>query len=223
MKLLAFDTSTQTLGVALHCDGQARVVETEGGAHASDALLPLIMQILAENGIRINDLDAIAFGCGPGAFTGLRTACSVAQGLALGAGLPLISIVTLLAAAEQYRLQCNPSPDTADLVVRLDARMDEWYWAHYQWKDLSWHIRTPACLTQPQELQAYLDQHQPLHLLTMTTPQMTGMLSLAEQAWQKNDLITPEQALPLYLRNKVALTTAERIALHAGKQQGGPA
>ena len=66
MKLLAFDTSTQTLGVALHCDGQARVVETEGGAHASDTLLPLIMQILAENGIRINDLDAIAFAAAQG-------------------------------------------------------------------------------------------------------------------------------------------------------------
>lgn len=212
MKILAFDTSTQTLGIALHVYGESYFHTAKGGAHASDTLIPQIAQLLNTHQMGITDLDVIAFGAGPGAFTGLRTAASVAQGIALGANLPVIPIITLQAGAQQYLLE-NPSllPST-DILVQLDARMDEWYWAHYQWQNNQWHTVSEPILSTPDVLQTYIEQAQPAVQITITNAQMPGILELAKQAWQRKETVTAEQALPLYLRNKVALTTAERIA-----------
>ena len=103
-KFLAFDTSTDRLSIAV-TDG-ARVWQHSGagGAQASSTLIPAILALLAEAGLQLGELDAIAFGRGPGSFTGLRTACAVAQGLAFGArqgaGMPVLPIDTLMAVAE---------------------------------------------------------------------------------------------------------------------------
>lgn len=212
MKILAFDTSTQTLGIALYLDGQTYFHTQEGGAHASDTLIPQIAHILNTHQVSLKDLDAVAFGAGPGAFTGLRTAASVAQGIALGANLPVIPIVTLQAGAQQYLIENPTQPTPTNILVQLDARMDEWYWAHYQWHNNQWQILSEPVLTMPDILQTYIEQTQPAVQITITNAQMTGMIELAKQAWQKKETTTPEQALPLYLRNKVALTTAERLA-----------
>ena len=107
MKLLAFDTSTDHISIALTCpvDGVAQVWQHDGagGALASGSLIPAIEALMAQAGLRYAALDAIAFGQGPGSFTGLRTACAVAQGLAFGAGIPVLPVDTLLMLAEQAR------------------------------------------------------------------------------------------------------------------------
>ena len=138
-KVLAIDTSTDRMSVALGAAGQPPLLqhEAEGGAQASATLLPVIRRLLEQLGWRVADLDAIAFGCGPGAFTGLRTACAVVQGLAVAGrpgGIPVIPVHTLLAVAQQGLMQYQEaSPSAAKglvggvITVVLDARMDEVY------------------------------------------------------------------------------------------------
>ena len=100
---LAFDTATEHLSIALQVGDRVWSHDGAGGALASSTLIPGVMDLLAQAGVGLRDLDAIAFGRGPGAFTGLRTACSVAQGLALGVDKPVLPIDTLLAVAEDAR------------------------------------------------------------------------------------------------------------------------
>ena len=134
-RLLAFDTATEQMSVGLLVDGRRFVVDAPGGQKASAALIPTLLRLLGEAGIGIGDLDAIAFGRGPGAFTGLRTACAVAQGLAFGAGKPVLPIDTLAAVAEAARLAVDPSIPALDVWVAMDARMDEIYAARYVWRE----------------------------------------------------------------------------------------
>ena len=125
--LIAFDTATERMTIALRHGDRVFQHEGEGGSRASATLLPEILGLLAEAGIGVADLDAIAFGRGPGAFTGLRTACAVAQGLALGATKPVLPVDTLLAVAEDARR------GAADVRIwaLLDARMEQIYAAEY--------------------------------------------------------------------------------------------
>src|SRR5438552_18508365 len=122
--LLAFDTSTEVMSLALLRAGSLSVREGEGGAQASMRLIPEALRLLSDAGCALRDVDAIAFGRGPGAFTGLRTACSVAQGLAFGASKQVLPIDSLLAVAEDAR-----AAGLAPLRVwaLIDARMDQIY------------------------------------------------------------------------------------------------
>ena len=101
--LLAFDTSTEQMSIAVSVADRTWTHESAGGALASAGLIPAIFMLLSKADVSLHDLDAIAFGCGPGAFTGLRTACSVAQGLALGVNKPVLPIGTLQTLAEDAR------------------------------------------------------------------------------------------------------------------------
>ncbi|MDB5731436.1 MAG: peptidase glycoprotease, partial [Variovorax sp.] len=124
---LAFDTSTDALSIALR-DGAALWEHGgAGGAQASATLIPQVMRMLARAGLRLDQLDVIAFGRGPGSFTGLRTACSVAQGFGYGAGVPLLPVDTLHAVAEEARERFG----ARRVVALLDARMDQVYAARY--------------------------------------------------------------------------------------------
>ena len=100
---LAFDTSTDVLSLGLSVHGQTTLRTLAGGAQASAQLIPQALELLAQAGIALSDLQAIVFGRGPGSFTGLRTACAVAQGLAFGANIPVLPVDTLLAVAEAAR------------------------------------------------------------------------------------------------------------------------
>ncbi len=223
VNLLAFDTSTETLSLALAWDdaGTARQREqvAGGGRESSAALIPALMGLLSEAGLQLSDLQALVFGRGPGAFTGLRTACAVAQGLAFGAGRPVLPVETLMAVAEDARARHG-----CDRVVAvLDARMDEVYAAAYRHDGRRWHREGPVTLGAPQALvlpagfvlagnaQAAYGDRLPAPVLE-AAPTAAALLRIAPAALADGEAVAPDEALPLYVRDKVAQTTAEREA-----------
>lgn len=225
MNLLAFDTSTERLSIAVQRGARSWRHAGAGGRHASAALIPEAMKLLAAAGLRLQDLTAIVFGRGPGSFTGLRTACSVAQGLALGADVPVLPVDTLLAVAEQARLQHG-----ADRVLTLlDARMNQVYAAPWSWQPgQGWRSLGPTTVCAPAELAlptagdwtlagnafaAYAAQFPPaLQGLAahVAWPTADALLSLAPRLLAAGAAVAAERALPLYVRDKVAQTVAER-------------
>jgi tRNA threonylcarbamoyladenosine biosynthesis protein TsaB len=242
--LLAFDTSTEHLSVAVAAHGQVHTFDGPGGMLASATLIPTVLQLLREAGTTVQALDAIAFGCGPGAFTGLRTACSVAQGLALGAGKPVLPISTLWTVAEDARVGVRAGAragDEADHRVwaLMDARMNEIYAAQYQYQAGAWReLDAPQLLSaealnqrwqaQPPDRLAgnALDALSPLAAqlqvgqalcLPQALPRARAMLRLAHTLWEQGAAVDAALALPLYLRDKVAQTTQERDAARAAK------
>lgn len=238
--LLAFDTSTEALSVALCWPQGGLAWNGEGGAQASAALVPRVRAQMAQAGLRWADLDAIAFGRGPGAFTGLRTACSVAQGLAHGAGRPVLPVDSLLIVAEDARARTAPDNTPCDVGVALDARMGELYAARYRWDGTRWAVVCAPLLCAPAALPAlwWPDGGLPAALagtgLTMlpdkgadpalprqaqTDDRAAALMRLARAAWADGEAVEAAQALPVYLRDKVALTTAERAAQAADRGQ----
>ena len=129
-RLLALDTATERIAVAVVDGEQQWLADEAGGPLASLRLLPLVFTLLERAGLALRELDAVAFGRGPGAFTGLRTACSVAQGLAYGAGLPVLAIDSLALIAEDALAQRGAAAQR--IWVAMDARMEEVYAAAYQ-------------------------------------------------------------------------------------------
>lgn len=226
--LLAFDTSGERIHVGISARGSVWLAEDAGGAQASASLLPCVRRLLREAGIDLRELDAIAFGRGPGAFTGLRAACSAAQGLAWGAGLPALPIDTLAAVAEDARVRVG----AIDVWVAMDARMGELYAARYRWSGAKWITLVNPALYAPDMLHAQILAH-PAIWLAGSAPHALGerlqhpsknvdpdarpsaraLLTCAEAAWARGEAINATAALPLYLRLKVAFTTAERQAI----------
>lgn len=233
MNLLAFDTSTERLSVAVMAGARQWQHEGDGGRHSSAALIPACLDLLARAGVSLAALDAIVFGRGPGSFTGLRTACSVAQGLALGANVPVLPVDTLQAVAEQARLQQGA---TRVLAV-LDARMQQVYSAPWAWQvGAGWRllgetrVGAPDALPQPPDAGgawclagnafATYAGRWPAFVQDATCmtawPSASALLALAPPMLQAGGAVAAEQALPLYVRDKVAQTTAERAAAAQG-------
>ena len=152
MHLLAFDTSTEHLSIAVQAGGRVLGHDGAGGAQASHTLIPAIEALLAQAGTALDRLDAIVFGQGPGSFTGLRTACAVAQGLAFGAragaGVPVLPVPTLMAVAEDAR----QTSGCTQVLAALDARMGEVYAARFAWEDgpHAWRMDGPMQLLAPE-------------------------------------------------------------------------
>jgi tRNA threonylcarbamoyladenosine biosynthesis protein TsaB len=232
--LLAFDTATERTSIALAADDAVWEHEAEGGAQASATLLPGILALLARAGIPLGQVDAVAFGRGPGAFTGLRTACSVAQGLAFGAGKPVLPVDTLLAVAEDAR--AGDAPQRVWAVT--DARMDEVYAAHYAFDGTRWTTLVAPLLARPEALAARW-RDEPADTVAGNAlavfgdrleagaarrcpdaaPRARALLTLARAVWCAGGAVDAALALPLYVRDKVAQTTAEREALRAGRAE----
>ena len=245
MKILAFDTSTERLSIAAGrvAVGGASICTHEGagGAMASATLIPAALALLAEAGLALRELDAIAFGAGPGSFTGLRTACAVAQGLGYGAGVPLLPVDTLLAVAEDARLAHAPDGAPLQVVAVLDARMDEVYAARYAWDGARWHRGGDWVVCPPEALAvrfgaapgpgdvvagnpfaAYGDRLLPGWPRLAAVPCATSLLRLAPALWADGRAVPPAEALPRYIRDKVAKTTDERAREKAAAEAAPP-
>lgn len=236
MKLLAIDCSTERMSVALTQAGRRWTHEGGGGAQASAALIPAIMGLLDEAQLSLKELDAIAFGQGPGAFTGLRTACAVAQGLALGAKLRLLPIDSLLMLAHAAHSSNPPSPRVLSV---LDARMGQVYAAAYAYEAEGWRCLQAPFLCQPETLvlpagwqeqgfvlasnahaiypEAFASTLSQGGVARDAWPQAVAMLDLAALAYARGESVSPAEALPLYVRDKVALTSAERLAANVSR------
>jgi tRNA threonylcarbamoyladenosine biosynthesis protein TsaB len=226
MRVLSFDTSTEWLTVAAG-DGARWATHLErAGPANSERILPAVDAVLSEAGWRLTDLDGIAFGAGPGAFTGVRVACSVAQGLALGANLPVVAIPTLLALAQQAWLDHAAKR----VFACLDARMREVYVAFYARHGDGWQTEREPAVLKPIDVSApagdgwegagdgfityptlaSLSGVASVHADALPTARAIGELALPRFA--SGEGLAAGEALPLYVRHRVALTTAERDA-----------
>jgi tRNA threonylcarbamoyladenosine biosynthesis protein TsaB len=220
MKLVAIEASTETLSLAVQVDHEVRTCEMAGGANASSNLLPELSRLVAEMGLSWGQLDAVVWGRGPGSFTGLRTACAVAQGIGFAHDLPLLGVDSVAACAQQASRSVEHE---GDWVVALDARMHEVYLARFgngQWRNAAAGacelLRPEDVVLKPGDLlcgnaaQTYpvLQNAGCPHAYAL--PTACAMLELAPQLIKQSMLVGAEEALPLYVRNKVAQTTAER-------------
>lgn len=223
--ILAIETSTELASVALLLNDRLLVRDTASAQTHSQNLLPMVQALLAEAGIRLADCDAIAFGAGPGSFTGVRTACGVVQGLAFGAKLPVAPVGTLDAMAEA----CREKTGAADVLCLLDARMGEVYWAQFRHGPNGWQTVVAPRLSSPADvvpsgpvlacgngLAAYADAFSGRDFLAAAEPAVmphaAQVAALARLAVARGETLDASAAQPVYLRNKVALTTAERMA-----------
>ncbi len=203
LKILAFDTSTEVLSIAVQNGTDVYEFVGTGGAQASARLIPEIQALMAKAGLALQDLDGIAFGAGPGAFTGLRASCAVAQGLGFGLSVPLLPINTLHAVAVQLHAKAGESTGDAQITAALDARMGEIYWQVFDFA--SDPLGTPV--GEPE-----LSKAETQSFVLGTLPAALTLLGLAGDMLVKGQQIRPADALPFYVRNKVAQTTAEREA-----------
>jgi len=229
VNLLALETSTRHISVALWRDGElierAEVLANGGSEH----LLPWVRQLLTEADLQITDLDGIAFGAGPGGFTGLRLACGVAQGLAFGLDLPVVGVSSLAALA-----LASYERGTEHLFACLDARMNEVYCAAYLMRDGTLESVMPELVSPPQQIGLLSGQDwigcgdgfasYPELLATRLAavrpdcwPTAAAVAQLAAPRFARGEGIDASLAHPLYVRDKVALTTAERLARGGAK------
>jgi tRNA threonylcarbamoyladenosine biosynthesis protein TsaB len=228
--ILAIETSSELASCALLSGATTLARESDGVRTHSQSVLPMVQALLLEVGVRLADVDAIAFGAGPGSFTGVRTACGVAQGLAFGAGLPVLPLVTLEAMAEA----CRARSGATEVLAVLDARMGEVYWAQYRYAGGAWQTVVAPGLSAPGLVEpvlvdglaacgngfaAYPDAFAGKAFAasadTAIVPHARDMASLAVAALAAGQGVPAAQAQPLYLRNKVAFTSAERQAINA--------
>lgn len=226
-RLLAMDCAGDTLSLALtEGDAVREARESPGGAQSSDTLLPTAQAMLDALGWTWRDLQGVAFGQGPGAFTGLRTACAVAQGLAFGLGCPVLPLDSLALVAEDAPWRDDAHP----VWVAMDARMDEVYAAAYRaHPGGGWAVQVAPALLTLEALAACWRADPPRRIAGSAiaafagrlpfgdaalhpaeTDRAAALLRLARRAWADGAAVDPAQALPVYLRDKVALTTAER-------------
>ena len=238
MNLLALETSTERLSIAILRGDKSFARDVDAGQRHSELALPLLHELLAEAGLTLREFDAIAFGQGPGSFTGVRIACGLAQGMALGIGKSLVPVPTQMALAEQTGAE--------QVIVAIDARVGEIYFAAYQ-RDTSlatgWNAQVAPMLVKPDALPPIDGQGwsatgsafdvpllkdrlmarydgQIANVLHGELPRALAVLQIAARQLDIagfESAIAPEHAAPLYLRNKVAMTIDERREHHAAK------
>lgn len=232
--LISLETSTEFCSVAVLAHGCVVARSEHAGQAHSARVLPMLADALREAGVALADCHAVVFGAGPGSFTGLRIACSVAQGLALGAALPVIAVGTLPAMA----LAARPAPaDGETILCALDARMQEAYWATFEADGGAWRpvvlptLSAPADIAIPGGVLSFgcgngFDVFN-VHLGPLVAavvpgirPDAAAMLPLAAAAWARGDAAPAESAAPLYVRDRVAMTADERALQHANRAAG---
>jgi tRNA threonylcarbamoyladenosine biosynthesis protein TsaB len=240
MNLLALDTSTEFLSLALQLNDKMFTQFQQAGNASSELILPQIQALLEQAKVKLTDLDGIAFGAGPGAFTGVRIACGVAQGLGFGANIPVVGVNTLLAVAE--------ASGQDKVVVCLDARMGEIYHAvferinnEYEWQENEWLEIQETKVCKPEaspilasgasdlmrrekawvgvgsgwavygEILSQIYAENLINTMPEITPKAEAILQLAAPIFAAGNAKPASEAAPIYIRNRVALTTQERV------------
>jgi tRNA threonylcarbamoyladenosine biosynthesis protein TsaB len=224
MRIIALEASTEYCSVALWHDGAVLERCELAGQKHSEMLIAMLEALLGGAGIRIHQVDGVAFGKGPGSFTGVRIACGVAQGLALGANLQVAGVCTLEALAA--------ASASTRVIAALDARMGEIYHAAYEKHGDAWKTVSEPCLCKPElapslpgadwfgigsgfaaygaALRARYDGQ--LHRVDgAAVPRAAAIAALGAARFRLGQGVDAAEALPLYLRDKVALKTSERV------------
>jgi tRNA threonylcarbamoyladenosine biosynthesis protein TsaB len=222
VNLLAVETSSELCSVALLRGKELFVEEALAENRHSELLAPMIRRVLERARLAARQMDAFGFGQGPGSFTGIRIACGVVQGLAFAASRPVVAVPSLLALAEQS--------NESRVIAALDARMDEAYLAAYARNGDDWDEVIAPRLTDPAGLPSLpgrrwtatgsgFDRHGWLRdgyrdsiemRLEGDLPRAGSVARVAARRFARGAAVPAEQAAPLYLRDKVALTSAER-------------
>ncbi|OLQ94389.1 tRNA (adenosine(37)-N6)-threonylcarbamoyltransferase complex dimerization subunit type 1 TsaB [Vibrio ponticus] len=222
-KILALDTSTENCSVALLVDDQVYARSQVAPRDHTKLVLPMVDEVLKEAGVTLAELDALAFGRGPGSFTGVRIGIGIAQGLAFGADLPMIGVSTLEAMAQgTYRVN-----GATHVAAAIDARMNEVYWGRYSRQENGEWLATDAeCVIPPatlceqiaaDELQwttagtgwdAYQDELSALPLTRaagdVLFPDAQDIVQVAKHMFAKGETVPVEESSPVYLRDNVA-------------------
>ena len=218
LKILSLDTSTEACSTALWADG-AVVERFESGGRHSERILPMVQEVLAEAGLVLTQIDVIAFGRGPGSFTGLRIGAGVAQGLAFGADLPVVPVSSLAALAQGV--------DAPKVLAVFDARMDQVYWGAYARNARGIveccdeeKVLAPKDVPVPVDADwvgagSGWDQYAAILLVRLATrvrewraqcfPLARFVAQLGADVHAQGGALAPEQALPIYLRDEVAV------------------
>ena len=222
MNLLALDTSSEFLSLALQIGDKTYVHYQYAGQAASQLVLPQIQALMDSANIKLTDLDGIAFGAGPGAFTGVRVACGVAQGLGFGANLPVVGVNTLLALAQ--------ASGEDKVIACLDARMGEIYHAAFVRENGEWIELSKTIVCKPEaapvldgawagvgsgwaiygEVLSTIYAQNLNQVLPNVTPTAEAILQLSAPIFAAGSAKPAGEAAPIYIRNRVALTTLER-------------
>lgn len=222
MKLLAIETATEACSAALYLDGEISYRYRVQPRGHSELILSMMEELLGAGGESLNALDALAFGRGPGSFTGVRIATGIIQGVALGADLPVVPVSTLAAVAQGYHRRTG----AVRILPAFDARMKEIYWGAYQLDDSGvvglvgneqvcrpeslevpdggqWHGAGTGWRTYEVQLRTLLGEA----LVAVDTQLLCSAVDVAELAvagFANGEAVAAEQALPVYLRNEVA-------------------
>jgi tRNA threonylcarbamoyladenosine biosynthesis protein TsaB len=227
MKLLAVETATEACSAALYIDGEITEKYSLTANGHSKLILPMIDSLLSEAGLQASTLNGLAFGCGPGSFTGVRIATGVIQGIAFALDLPVMPVSNLAAVAQDFF--DHNADDIA--FVAMDARMNEIYWGLYQRNKsgyaelLGAEAVTPAKDIEFQDVvgvgigagwQAYHQEllsrlaHRVIRYETDNLPRAKAIARLGANGFKQGLAVTVEQAMPVYLRDKVAKKESER-------------
>lgn len=220
--ILALDTSTDACSVALQVGEQRTEIFKVIPRRHTHELLPMVKEILAQAQLKVSQLDAVAFGRGPGSFAGIRIATGVTQGLAFAEDLAVIPVSTLATLAQGYYRQ--HSDPNSDIITALDARMDEVYWGSYRIEDGLAKLVTSEAVCAPSEVtmdcdKSYIGVGSGFNyqenmqsslvdaldkVYTDVHPHSLDMLAIANQCYLNGDTVSAEDAQPVYLRNQVA-------------------
>lgn len=218
MKILSIDTSSHICSIALLSEGKVVGRNSAVTLKQAQVILSEIDALLESEKIQLTQLDAIAFGCGPGSFTGARIAASVTQGLAYALKTPIIPVSSLKAIA--YATYLDLGWDR--LIVGVDARMDEIYWGNYIVKDEAISLIGEEGIDKPEKIlfpktsdwygvgnawEIYPIPYKPLQIDTARIPDAIAIAHLASIELEAGRTLPPHQALPVYLRNNVAKKT----------------
>ncbi|EKD72800.1 MAG: hypothetical protein ACD_45C00585G0003 [uncultured bacterium] len=216
MKLLAIDTSSTACSIALLLNEKMIAKHVISPMQQAQHILPMLKELFEEGNVSLNQLDAIAFGCGPGSFTGIRIATSVAQALAFAAQKPLIPISSLAAAAQA----AYHDHGWEKLIVAFDARINEVYWGTYTVQDSVVQLINKEAVTLPTMISLPNDDSwygvgnawevyqeipfKPVKIDSNCLPTASAMLTLAKPKFLKQEWVQAVNATPVYLRDQIA-------------------